>query len=129
MPGTELGDQEYAVWQAVRSLGRCSIRRIYDEVGAPRGLAYTTIATVLDRLFAKGVVARARNGRSLVYWAPRRAIATKRVRARTVVARLLGTNPEPAISTLVDMVEAIDPALLDRLAAEIAARQKRRNEP
>jgi len=125
---TELGEQEYAVWLVVQKLGHTSIRQVYDAAGAPRGLAYTTIATVLDRLFAKGVVERERTGRSFVYWAPRRAPPTKRVRARTLIARVLGSNPEPAISTLVDAVEAIDPALLDRLAEEIAARRRNRRD-
>jgi len=128
MSPTQLGEQEYAVWTAVKRSGRTSIREVYDAVGAPRGLAYTTIAKVLDRLFEKGVVTRERTGRSLVYWAPRGAPPTKRVRALSLIARVLGSRPEPAISTLVDAVEAIDPALLDRLAEEIASRRRNRRD-
>jgi hypothetical protein len=38
----------------------------------------------------------------------------------------LGNDAAPAIATLVDAVEAVDPALLDKLVAEIAARRRRR---
>jgi predicted transcriptional regulator len=126
MAGIALAEQEYAVWQALQRLGRSSIRRVYEAVGAPRELAYTTVATVLNRLIDKRLVERERNGRSFVYWARRGATARKRIRGRSVIARVFGTGPDRAISALVDTVEAIDPTWLDRLAEEIAARRRQR---
>jgi len=126
MSPVELGEQEYAVWRVVYRLGRCSVRQAHEAVGVPRDVAYTTVATMLDRLFAKGVVHRARDGRSFAYWVSRRAIPSKRVPGRTLVARILGNDAAPAIANLVDAVEAVDPALLEKLVAEIAARRRRR---
>jgi predicted transcriptional regulator len=79
---------------------------------------------VLDRLHAKGVVARELEGRSFIYRVSRGAAAIERAQTRTLVARVLGGDPEPAIARLVDAVESIDPSLLDRLAAEVAARRR-----
>jgi len=126
MPPVELGEQEYAVWRVVYRLGRCSVRQVHAAVGVPRDVAYTTVATMLDRLCAKGVVQRERDGRSFLYWICRRAVPTRRVPGRTLVARILGNDATPAIATLVDAVEAVDPALLDKLVAEISARRKKR---
>ena len=53
LPGGEL---EYAVLFTVCELGAASARDVYLHVGKAHGLAYTTIATVLDRLHAKGLV-------------------------------------------------------------------------
>jgi len=126
MPPVDLGEQEYAVWRVVHRLGRCSVRQVHEAVGVPREVAYTTVATMLDRLFAKGVVHRERDGRSFSYWVSRRAVPSKRVPGRTLVAKILGNDATPAIATLVDAVEAVDPDLLDKLVAEIAARRRKR---
>jgi len=128
MPPVELGEKEYAVWRVVYRLGRCSVRQVHEAVGVPREVAYTTVATMLDRLFAKRVVHRERDGRSFWYWVSRRAVPSKRVPGRTLVARILGNDSTSAIATLVDAVEAVDPALLDKLVAEIAARRRRGND-
>src|SRR5262252_4373209 len=128
MPPVELGEKEYAVWRVVYRLGRCSVRQVHEAVGVPREVAYTTVATMLDRLFAKRVVHRERDGRSFWYWVSRRAVPSKRVPGRTLVARILGNGATSAIATLVDAVEAVDPALLDKLVAEIAARRRRGND-
>jgi predicted transcriptional regulator len=121
-----LGDQEQEVLRTVSRIGPCSVRQVFEAVGAPQGLAYTTIATVLDRLFAKGVVTRRLEGRAFVYKATRRSASAERGRARDLVRKVLGVGPSPAVATLVDAVESIDPALLDRLAEEVAQRRARR---
>jgi len=123
MPG---GDLERAVIDAVWDLGEASAREVHDRVGAPSGLVYTTIAKVLDRLVAKKLCKRRRQGRIYMY-AP--AVTRQRVEradARSVVGRLLGDEPRPAIATLVDAVESVDPELLDELARVVAARKKAR---
>jgi len=123
LPG---GALERAVLETVWQLHEASARDVHDRVGV--GLAYTTIAKVLDRLVAKKLCKRRRVGRVYLY-SP--AIARERVEradARTSVSRLLGDEPRPAIATLVDAVEAVDPDLLDELARVVAARRKARRE-
>jgi len=95
-------------------------------VGEPRGLAYTTTATVLERLSKKGFIKRERAGKALVYQAVKRQSAVQGNRVRSLVERIFGTDPEPAVARLVDAVETYDPAMLDRLAEEIALRKKAR---
>lgn len=121
-----LGEQEHEVLSAVWQLGTCTVREVYERAGEPRGLAYTTIATVLARLHKKGFLVRTRKGKTLVFRPARPERSVERTRVRTLVSRILGDDPEPAVARLVDAVETYDPALLDRLAEEIAARRSRR---
>jgi predicted transcriptional regulator len=121
-----IGNQERVVLQTVWQLGRCTVREVFDVVGAPQALAYTTIATALDRLHAKGFVARELDGKAFVYRAAPRKGTTQRALAQDMVRKILGPDPSPAVATLVDAVEAIDPRLLERLAEEVARRRTRR---
>ncbi|MFI5395269.1 MAG: BlaI/MecI/CopY family transcriptional regulator [Candidatus Binatia bacterium] len=124
LPGGEL---EYAVLFSVCELGTASARDVYLQVGKAGGLAYTTIAKVLDRLHVKGLVARKRRGMAFVY----RPRITRRViefaRARVSLSKLLGPAPRPALATLVEAMESLDPGLLDELERAVAARRGRRD--
>jgi predicted transcriptional regulator len=54
-----LGELEADILGAVQRLGKASAREVMEEVRA-RHLAYTTISTVLDRLYQKGMLKRTR---------------------------------------------------------------------
>ncbi len=45
---------------ALQKLGKASVREIMSEIGTQRPIAYTTVSTVLDRLYHKGLVRRTR---------------------------------------------------------------------
>ncbi len=121
LPG---GDLEYAVLAALWDLGSGTARDIHTQVGARNHLAYTTTAKVLDRLHAKGLVARTLRGKAFVYRAKAKRDHVLRALARKTLARFLGPQPEPAIATLVDAVESVDPKLLDELARLVEARRR-----
>ena len=123
LPG---GDLEYAVLTTVWDSGTASAREIHARIGEPRGLVYTTIAKVLDRLLAKGLISRRRIGKAFAYRSkvPRQHI--ERARAGHTLRRLLGTEPQPAIAMLVEAMETIDPNLVDELSRQVAARRRSR---
>lgn len=123
VPGGEL---EYAALAALWELGSGSAREVHDRIGARDGLAYTTTATVLERLHAKRLVSRVRVGKAFVYRPAVDREVVDRARARRSMAQLLGPSPRPALSALVEAVEAVDPALLDELARAVAARRRSR---
>jgi predicted transcriptional regulator len=126
LPG---GDLEYAVLAKLWELGSASARDIHTQVGEPQGLVYTTTAKVLDRLHAKRLVSRVRNGMAFVY-RPRVARAlVDNVRARELLTRLFGPAPHSAAATLVEAVESLNPKLLDELADAIAARRRSKHGP
>ena len=123
------GDLERAVLEAVWALDEPTAREVHERVGEPRGLVYTTIAKVLDRLHDKGLVARHKVGQAFVYRAKRERGLVTRALTRDVIGRVLGSEPKPAIAALVDAVEEIDPALLDELARTVNARRRKRRGP
>ena len=123
LPGGQL---EYAVLAALWQLESASAREVHEIVGRPSDLAYTTTATVLDRLHRKGLVTREKIGRAFVYRSRQTRDTVERDRARTTLGQLLGQEPRPAIATLVDAVESIDPDLLDELARAVKTRRRKR---
>jgi predicted transcriptional regulator len=123
LPGGEL---ELKTLETLWSLGRAHARDVHERIGAPAGLAYTTIATVLDRLNAKGLVRRERDGKAFVYFPKVEKRILDRVRAKDALSRLLGDEEKPAIAALVDALESIDPTLLDELGRQVAERRKTR---
>jgi predicted transcriptional regulator len=53
--------------KALWKLGEASVRDVREYLAASRGLAYTTVMTLLDRLTRKGATARRKVGRQFLY--------------------------------------------------------------
>jgi predicted transcriptional regulator len=121
LPADEL---EYSVLTKLWNLGTASVRDVYAQLGEPECLAYTTIAKVIDRLRAKGLIERERHGKAFLYVArvPREHV--ERARAEHAVRRLLGPAPHAAVASLVDAVDAVDPELLRTLERAVAAHRR-----
>jgi predicted transcriptional regulator len=124
MPG---GALEEAVLNALWDLGRASTREVYERVGEPGGLVYTTVAKVLDRLVGKRLVTRTRRGNTFLHRAAVTREDMTRARLDDLLTRVLGPAPMPAIASLVDAVESVDPELLDELSRLIELRRRSRD--
>lgn len=71
-----LGHLEAAVMERLWIRDRpTSVREVLEDLQQDRGLAYTTVMTVLDNLHRKGMVIREKVGRAYVY-RPARSKAT-----------------------------------------------------
>lgn len=53
--------------ERVWKIGPVTVRDIVDDVGRARGLAYTTVMTVMVRLHRKGLLERTREGKTYTY--------------------------------------------------------------
>lgn len=124
-PATPGGKLEHAVLVALWELGEMAAPSIHERIGVPLDLAYTTTAKVLERLLAKGLVQRQPQGKTFVYSAVAERPATERARVGKLLDAILGAAPRPAIATLVDAVEELDPGLLDELSRLIEARRRK----
>ena len=63
-----LGDLEAAVMEAVWSRDTpATVREILEKLNRRRQLAYTTVMTVMDNLYRKGLLKRAMAGRAWLY--------------------------------------------------------------
>jgi predicted transcriptional regulator len=122
------GDLEYAVLTALwHSDEELSAPAIHAAVGEPRGLAYTTTGTILDRLTTKRLVRRVRRGKAFFYTAAHPRQVIERARVTDGLRRLFGSGPRPLMVNLVDALEAMDSSLLDELAHVVASRRKGRH--
>ena len=65
----EFGDLESAImdvmWVADRPF---AVRDVREQMSYPRPVAYTTVMTVMDILYRKGVLRREKDGRAWRYW-------------------------------------------------------------
>jgi BlaI family transcriptional regulator, penicillinase repressor len=108
------------LWDA----GELPVREVLARIEG--GYAYTTIATVLDRLHAKDEVLR--DKREGVWWY--RAARARNATIGEAVARLMADvrgDPQPLLAAFLDGAEEQDPELLDHLEALIQARKERRS--
>lgn len=126
-PAKSLGELQAAVLSALWDSGEAlSVRNVMVLVKRNPPLAYTTVLTVLSRLYEQDVVVRKKDGKAYLYsprvsreqWIGDRA-------ARELLAS--GGPPDQAVLvTFLDSAERADPALLDRLSTLIEKRKKRR---
>lgn len=126
--GDLLGPLEGAVMERVWKRGPVTVRDVVDEVGRSRGLAYTTVMTVMVRLHAKGLLVRKREGKTYLY---RAAFTREEHRARLSrdLARGLvsqfGDAALVAFSAELDGVDTQHRAALRKLATRKGERDAR----
>lgn len=124
---TVLGDLERAViehlWAQGEQAGGVTVREVHDAIGVERGLAYTTLMTVLDRMTKKGLVQRERDGRAWRYLA---AASREQLTSDTLhqtLGELAGEQRRGALLHFVDSSTPEDVAALRAALADLEARQ------
>ncbi len=122
-----MGELEQAVLEALWDLDAeesgkkapgASGREVHDRL-VGRDLAYTTVMTVLDRLVAKDVVARERDGRAFRY-APRRTRAAMTADLMREALEVTGADRDQALVSFVGEASPEDLAALRRALADLA---------
>lgn len=119
-----LGDLQLAILHVLWQRGEASVAEVHEALHDERGLALTTIATMLRKLEDKGTVRHRENGRQFVY---RAVVAPQQVHRRMVgdlVERLFEGDPLKLVNHLLRAGE-IEPQELDELRAEIDAASKK----
>jgi predicted transcriptional regulator len=64
-----LGDLQAAVMEIFWRRESATVREVADELNKKRALAYTTVLTLVSRLWSRGLLAREPQGRGFRYWA------------------------------------------------------------
>jgi len=113
----------HALWDSPESA--LSARELHGRVAPTRGIVYTTMDKVLDRMVEKRLVSRRRVGRAWVYVARVESVPTHRAMARRLLERLRGAGPRPAAAALLGALEDISPEWLEALGEEIRERRRR----
>jgi predicted transcriptional regulator len=119
-----LADLQYAIMRVLWTEGEATVSRVQEALSDERGLALTTIATMLTKMEKKGVVSHRTEGRQFVY---KPLISEKQVH-RTMVAdlteRLFQGDFKALVSHLLTEQE-IDASELKRLKALIDERSSK----
>lgn len=89
-------DLMQAVWDA----GQVTVAQVHAAL-ADRQLAYTTVATLLKRLEAKGLLTADRDGRELVYRAAVSARSVRKSMVAHLVSNLFHGDPRELVAHLV----------------------------
>jgi len=121
MPRQSLGDLQHAIMAVLWQRGEATTADVHEVLRDERGLALTTIATMLRKMEEKGVVAHRANGRQFVY---RPTVSEDQVRRSMVgelVGRLFNGDPRALVAHLVSENE-IDPEELDELRQRLQRR-------
>ena len=118
LPNGGLENQVVGVlWDAGRSL---TPGEVHERLRPHRDLAYTTITTILVRLWEKGVLTRTRAGRAFVY----EPVLTREERAAARMQELLGAAGDPRLA-LARFVESLPADRRDDLRRALRERKAR----
>jgi predicted transcriptional regulator len=124
MPRQTLGDLQHAIMAVLWERGEATTADVHQALHGERGLALTTIATMLRKMEDKGVVAHRSEGRQFVY---RPTVTEAEVRESMVgelVERLFGGDAKALVAHLVSEHE-IDGADLAELRQRLGASREK----
>ena len=119
-----LGDLQHAIMKVLWERGEATTAEVHETLLAGRGLAFTTIATMLRKMEGKGVVAHRTDGRQFVYQPRVSEAQVRRSMVGELVARLFEGDPKALVAHLVSEHE-IDADELGDLRRRVGAERKR----
>ncbi len=111
---------QLSLMRALWASGQATVAEVVQALREERGLAHTTVSTLLTRLEKRGVVAAAREGRQIVY----RPLVTETQVRQSMVSGLLANLFEGRASDLLSHLikrDEIAPEDLARLRALLDA--------
>ena len=120
-----LGDLQLAIMRVLWTRGEASAGEVHSTLFEERGLALTTIKTMLRKMEEKGAVDHRAEGRTFIY---RAALAESDVREGMVgyvVQRMFAGDGAALVSHLIEAGE-IDAAELDELRARLSQQRAER---
>jgi BlaI family transcriptional regulator, penicillinase repressor len=117
----QLTELQLAVMRVLWDRGEASVVDIWEALRPERGLAQTTVATLLSRLEKRGVVGHRRQARQFFYRATVSEPEVRRVMVRELTARLFDGDVTALVSHLLSARE-VEPGDLAKVKALIEAR-------
>ena len=115
---TSVGELEASVLATLWESGELATPEVFNRVGKPRGLAYTTILTVLQRLYRKGLVSRRGEGKAHVY-SPALSREQFSERRGEVLAGAMVALGGAGLSAFLAEAKRLDPAFIAVLRSQL----------
>lgn len=121
-----IGDQELALLQYVAEQDGATVGQAADGFGAPRGLARSTVLTMMERLRQKGHLDRRQVNGVYLYRASAPAGEVLRDVVKSFVEKTLGGSVSPFVTYLTEEAEVSDAELaeLEGLVARLHSKRK-----
>ena len=107
------GDLQSEIMAVLWRLGEGTVDDVRNSQPARKRAAYTTVQTVMTRLYERGLLDRERRGQAFVY---KPKIDEASYVARSISRRLADASPEARREALVSLVGDLDAAELDEVA-------------
>jgi predicted transcriptional regulator len=127
MEQPSLGSQELEVLRYIADHAPVSVGEVAEQFGEPRGLARTTILTVMERLRKKGFLTRSKGERPFRY-SPRRSQGeVLRGLVRDFVEKTLDGSLSPFTAYLAE-AKAVSPAELAELRGLVERLEQQQRE-
>jgi len=106
---TSLGELEKKVMDIVWEKKSCSVREVVTNLQPEKKLAYTTVATIIHRLYEKGLLKRSEEGLGYIY-SPRlsKAAYSKSI-ARNFLNKFINSFGDEAISSFAESIDSLPP--------------------
>ena len=125
-PSHRLGDLQLRILQSLWARPDASVAEVHAELKPERDLAHTTIATMLRKMEARGLVTHREEGRSFLYRAQVAAEEVSRSVGQHLVERLFEGSLTDAVSHLLTTRE-VSRQELDELEKLIKDAKRRAN--
>jgi BlaI family penicillinase repressor len=119
----ELTELQLAVMRVLWERGEATVAEVHQELQDERGLAPTTVATLLSRLEKRGVVTHRTEGRQYVYRATVTEGAVQQSMLEELSERLFGGDVTAMVSRLLGTAR-VDQDELARIRALVRARER-----
>ncbi len=126
MKARSIGDQELALLRYVAENGPLTVGQVAEGYGEARGLARSTVLTMMERLRRKGHLQRRQVGGLYRYASPVPEGELLRGAVRSFVERTLAGSVSPFVAYLAeaDEVSADELAELEELVERLKARKQ-----
>ena len=126
MTGKTIGDQELSLLRHVAEVGPVSVGQVAESFGAPRGLARSTVLTMMERLRQKGHLEREQAGGVFRYRAASSPGELLRGAVQSFVEKTLAGSVSPFVSYLTERSEVSDDELaeLEQLVDRLKSRRR-----
>ena len=116
----KLGELQLAIMRELWSAGEATVAQVHQALLEERGLALTTIATMLSKMEKKGVVAHRRAGRQFIYHPLVSESEVNRTMVSELTERLFGGRTLDLVNHLLteQEIDSEELAEISRLIAE-----------
>ena len=121
-----IGDQEMALLQHIDESGAASVGEVAASFGEPRGLARSTVLTMMERLRGKGFLKRRQLRGMFRYSTVTGAGEAMRSAVGSFVEKTLSGSVSPFVAWMSERAEVSDDELaeLEALVSQLQSRRK-----